>query len=92
MSQEYLRLTKRQSEVLRLISREFTTKEICSELRISKSAVQVHKSALFEKLGVRSSLGLVLACFKRGILVLKKEGDQVHVVIRRVDITHADHV
>ncbi len=85
-----VKLTKRQLDVLILISKEYTTNEICEELSISKSAVQVYKKALFEKLEVASSIGLVIESFKRGWLIISPLDGGLKVDLERIHISNFD--
>jgi DNA-binding NarL/FixJ family response regulator len=52
-------LTKREREVLEVIMREKSTKEIAKELFISEKTVELHRSNLFVKLDVKNITGLV---------------------------------
>ncbi len=54
-----VRLTKRESEVLKLILDELTTKQIAEELYISSNTVEVHRKNLFTKFDVKNLTGLV---------------------------------
>ena len=56
--ERYQSLTQREIQILRLICRECTTKEIASELFISKSTVDSHRKTLLKKLNVKSAIGL----------------------------------
>jgi len=47
-------LTERELEVLKLVARGFSTKEIASRLEISGRTVETHRANLMRKLGVRS--------------------------------------
>jgi RNA polymerase sigma factor (sigma-70 family) len=53
------RLTTREREVLKLAARGLHAKEIASDLGISSRTVEVHKSRIMEKLGVRNVAELV---------------------------------
>jgi len=53
-------LTKRQREILNLITLEFTTKEISEKLFISVSTVETHRKNLIKKVNVKNSIGLAL--------------------------------
>lgn len=53
-------LTQREKEVLRLILKEYTNKEIAEELFISQRTVDAHKRNLLEKTGSKNVAGLVL--------------------------------
>ena len=87
-----VKLTKRQLDVLILISKEYTTKEICEELSISKGAVQIYKKALFEKLEVTSSIGLVIESFRRGWFIISPLSGELEVVLESIYISNIDNV
>jgi DNA-binding NarL/FixJ family response regulator len=57
-------LTKREMEVVRLISRGYTAKAIGKELFISKRTVDRHKTNIMSKLQVKNQLALAL-CFNQ---------------------------
>lgn len=52
-------LTKREIEVLRLLSEEYTTKEIADSLFLSVHTVETHRKNLLNKLQVKNTVGLV---------------------------------
>lgn len=52
-------LSNREIEVLQLIAKEFTTKEIAVKLFISENTVETHRRNLISKLNVRNTAGLV---------------------------------
>lgn len=52
-------LTKRETEVLKLIAKEYTSPEIAKTLFIAESTVETHRRNLISKLNVKGSLGLV---------------------------------
>ncbi len=54
----YLTLSCREKEILRLISKEYTTNEIARQLFISKATVDSHRKHLLRKLNVKSAIGL----------------------------------
>lgn len=54
----YLSLSSREKEILRLISKEYTTNEIAKELFIGKATVDSHRKNLLKKLNVKSAIGL----------------------------------
>lgn len=56
---EYIGLTTREREVIRLIALERTSTEIADALCISEETVKSHRKNLMHKLDVRSSAGLV---------------------------------
>lgn len=62
------RLTSREKEILKLITKEYTTEEIAEELFVSVKTVESHRSNLMQKLGVKNSAGLVRVAFEKGLL------------------------
>ena len=56
---EYIGLTAREREIIRLIALERTNSEIGAALFISEETVKSHRKKLMTKLNVRSSAGLV---------------------------------
>jgi len=60
-------LTRREVEVLELICKGFTIKEIADKLFISQRTVDGHKANLFRKAGVDSSVKLVTFAIKNGL-------------------------
>ncbi len=59
-------LTKREKEILELICKESTIKEIATELKVSASTVETHRKNLFIKLKVKSQSGLVREAIRWG--------------------------
>ncbi len=62
------RLTEREREVLRLIARGLTNKEIANSLDISTRTVQQHATNIYDKLGFRSRAGAALYATEQGLL------------------------
>lgn len=52
-------LSKREKEVLQLIAKEYSTKDIATMLGISEKTVRNHKSNIMAKLGITSHVGLI---------------------------------
>jgi DNA-binding NarL/FixJ family response regulator len=61
-------LSKREVEVLRLISQEFTNSEIGELLNISPRTVGNHRNNLLQKLQIKNSVGLAMYAVKNGIV------------------------
>lgn len=61
-----IELTKREKQVLYLITKEYTNQEIAKELFISIRTVEVHKRNLIEKTGAKNIVGLVLYAVEHG--------------------------
>ena len=53
-------LSERELDVLELLCQQLTTKEIAGRLFISPKTVEMHKSNLLVKTGVRNSVGLIM--------------------------------
>ncbi|MEZ4740755.1 MAG: response regulator transcription factor [Flavobacteriales bacterium] len=56
---EYMGLTEREREAIRLVALEKTNEEIAMALGLSESTVKTHRKHLMAKLDVRSTAGLV---------------------------------
>jgi DNA-binding NarL/FixJ family response regulator len=56
---EYIGLTEREREIIRLVALERTNGEIAAALFISEETVKTHRKHLMTKLNVRSAAGLV---------------------------------
>jgi DNA-binding NarL/FixJ family response regulator len=59
-------LSGREEEVLRLIARGFTNREIAARMDVSVKTVETHKARAMEKLGVDSRAGLVAFAIRAG--------------------------
>ena len=57
-------LTKREEQVLRLINLALSSKEISTQLNISRNTVEVHRANIMQKMQVSSSLKLLLQSIK----------------------------
>lgn len=66
--EETINLTTRELEILKLIALEFNTPEIANKLSIKESTVNTHRRNLIQKLGVRSSMGLVSYAFRNKLV------------------------
>jgi DNA-binding NarL/FixJ family response regulator len=61
-------LTKREIEIVRLISQDLSNVEIADQLHISGTTVETHRRNLMKKLGVSSAIGLMRWGLKNGVL------------------------
>ncbi len=66
------KFTERELEIIRLICKEFTSKEIALQLHLSKRTVEGHRTRILEKMNVKSIAGLITYAFDAGIY--RKEG------------------
>lgn len=62
------KLTRREKEILHLITEEYTTDEIAAKLFISSSTVITHRKSLLRKLNAKNVAGLVKKAFEFGLL------------------------
>ena len=63
-----MELTKRETEVLRLLVQGKTNHEIAKELLISENTVKAHCKSIFEKLGVSRRVDAVVMALAKGII------------------------
>ncbi len=61
-------ISKREKEILRLIIKENTTKEIAAQLFIGQSTVETHRKNLLKKLRVKNTAGLVRLAYETNLL------------------------
>ena len=61
-------ITRREKEILQLITEEFTNPEIAAKLHISPHTVENHRNHLLQKLGVKNTAGLVKAAIEQGLV------------------------
>jgi len=60
-------LTKRETEILKLICQEYTSSEMSEQLFISTNTVETHRKNLLRKVGVKNTAGLVKYALKNKI-------------------------
>lgn len=65
---EILGLNKKEIEFLKLSCTELTYKEIAEKMFVSPRTIDGYRDGLFEKLNIRSRVGLVLFAIKNGIV------------------------
>lgn len=61
-------LTERELEIIKLISLEYSGKEISEELSISTNTVETHRKNLVKKLNVKNTIGLVKFALKNNLI------------------------
>ena len=64
------KLHVREIEFLKLASTELTYKEIADQMSVSVRTVDGYRDALFDKLNIKSRVGLVLFAIKNGLIYL----------------------
>ena len=60
-------LTERELEIVRLVASGYKNKEVSETLRISERTVKTHLTNIFQKLGVRDRVGLVMFALRNGL-------------------------
>ncbi len=65
---DVIKLTGREMEILLLISRGLTTKEICQKLFVSQTTILTHRKNLRKKLQATNSVELLNNAVKNGVL------------------------
>lgn len=60
-------LTDRELEIVRLVASGYKNKEVGETLRISERTVKTHLTNIFQKLGVRDRVGLVMFALRNGL-------------------------
>ncbi|QSE98175.1 response regulator transcription factor [Fulvivirga lutea] len=61
-------LTDREKEVLHMICKELTMKEIGDKLSLSEKTIQNHRARIMEKIGARNTVGMVKYAFQIGLI------------------------
>ena len=61
-------LTPRQKQVLTLLARGLTAKQVAGQLGLSTKTVETHRSMLMERLGLRNLPALVLYAVRQGLI------------------------
>lgn len=64
------RLTDRELDVLRLLAKGRSNREIATELSIAENTVRIHVARVLQKLGVEDRTQAVIVAFQRGIVHL----------------------
>jgi DNA-binding NarL/FixJ family response regulator len=70
-------LTRREIDVLSLVSAGWTSREISERLSISYKTVENHKQRIFEKLGVQNQAHAVAVAMRRGVISAESANEQV---------------
>ena len=63
-----VRLTKRETEILNLIAKEYTNEEIANQLFISERTVETHNKNIFTKTRANTVVGLIKYAFQHDLL------------------------
>jgi len=66
---EKVEFTDREKEIIQLICKQLTNKEIADKLFISSRTVEGHRMKIQEKMQVRNSVGIVVYAMKHGLFL-----------------------
>ncbi|MEP3575096.1 MAG: response regulator transcription factor [Ekhidna sp.] len=61
-------LTDREREILKLISKEYTNKQMAEELFISERTVETHRKNIFRKTGTNNLVGLIKFAYANNLI------------------------
>ena len=61
-------LTDREREILQLIAKEYTNKDIAEELFISERTVETHRKNIFRKTGTNNLVGLIKFAYANNLI------------------------
>ena len=63
-----LTFTDRELEVIQLVCREFSNKEIADQLHLSQRTIESHRVRIMERMNVKSVAGLVAYAYSKGLV------------------------
>jgi DNA-binding NarL/FixJ family response regulator len=63
------KLTKREIEIIQLIEKEYTNKDIAEELFLSERTVETHRKNIFRKTKTNSLIGLIKYAYEHKLIV-----------------------
>jgi DNA-binding NarL/FixJ family response regulator len=91
-SRRQLGVTELEREVLMLVGRGWSNKEIADQLSISAATAKAHVAHLLSKLGARDRVQLVIAAYEAGLVSpsTQDSGTRPHSDVRRAgcDLVH----
>jgi len=64
-------LTKRETQVLKLLAESNTVKEVATILGLSHKTVDAHKTSLMRKIEVNNRVGLVIYAIRKKVIKLQ---------------------
>jgi len=67
------KITSRENQIIQLISKEYSSKEIANLLFISIETVKDHRKNIRRKLNVKNVAGLIRVAFQSRLILLKQE-------------------
>lgn len=64
----FVKVTRREKEILQMIAQEMTTQEIADKLFLSTHTIVNHRNNLLQKFSVKNTAGLMLKAMEEGLL------------------------
>lgn len=64
----FVKITRREKEILQMIAQEMTTQEIADKLFLSTHTIVNHRNNLLQKFSVKNTAGLMLKAMEEGLL------------------------
>jgi DNA-binding NarL/FixJ family response regulator len=61
-------LTDREKQIVQLVCRELSSKQIADKLSVSERTIENHRAAIMKKLSVKNTIGLVHYAYQSGIM------------------------
>ena len=68
---DFISISQREVEFLKLACTELTYKDIAEKMHLSIHTIDGYRDALFEKLNVKSRIGLALYAIKNKIVIIE---------------------
>ena len=67
---QFSELSNRETEVMMMIIRGFSVKQIAQKLHVSNKTVHSYRSRIFQKLDIKNDMSLMLLAIKEGVVTL----------------------
>lgn len=64
-----MELTPRETEVLKLVCEEQSSKAIANNLGLSKKTIETHRLRIYRKIDVKTSVGMVRWAIRTGLVL-----------------------
>jgi len=67
-------LTKRETEIVRLVADGYKNREVAEKLQISVKTVETHRANIMNKLALRNLAELIRYAIQKGLVKIDREG------------------